>query len=145
MVYQRNYPKRRFSQDILAEYAGYAGDGAPLFFTVGIIHSFYRPASVKQLAHYAEQVPEHFRFCSKVWEEITLPADANLPCEPGRFMNNPGLGPKPGNPTRDFLILARGALRTRCVLVQYGEDLRGEPAGLRPVVAAGRRLQQKRS
>jgi uncharacterized protein YecE (DUF72 family) len=127
-VYQRTYPKSRFSQDTLTENAGYAVDGAPLFSTVGIDHSFYRPAS-------AEQVPEHFRFCSKVWEEITLPAYANLP----RY------GPKPGNPTRDFLILARGALGPRCVLVQYGEGLRGEPAGRRPVVAAGRRLQQKRS
>ena len=38
---------------------------------------------------------------------------------------------------------ARGAVRTRCVLVQYGEGPRGEPAGRRPVVAADRRLQQK--
>jgi hypothetical protein len=64
LVYQRNYPKRRFSQDILAEYAGYAVDGAPLFFTVGIIHSFYRPASVKQLAHtLCEASPGRFRRC----------------------------------------------------------------------------------
>jgi uncharacterized protein YecE (DUF72 family) len=87
LVYQRTYPKSRFSQDTLAEYAGYAVDGAPLFSTVGIDHSFYRPASVKQLAHYAEQVPEHFRFCSIVWEEITIPAYANLPREPGLFMS----------------------------------------------------------
>src|SRR5207244_13570711 len=40
---------------------------------------------------------------------------------------------------------ARGALRTRCVLVQYVEGSRGEPAGRRLVVAADRRLQQKRS
>ena len=37
---------------------------------------------------------------------------------------------------------ARGAMRPRCVLVQYGEGTRGEPAGRRPVVAADRRLQQ---
>jgi hypothetical protein len=40
---------------------------------------------------------------------------------------------------------AREALRTRCVLVQYGEGPRGKPAGRRLVVTAGRRLQQKRS
>jgi len=40
---------------------------------------------------------------------------------------------------------ARGAGRTRSVLVQYVEDPRGEPAGQRPVAAANRRLQQKRS
>ena len=39
--------------------------------------------------------------------------------------------------------LARGALRPRCVLVQYGEGPRGEPASRRHVVAADRRLQQK--
>ena len=60
LVYQRAYAKSRFSQDTLAEYAGYAVDGAPLFSTVRIDHSFYRLASTKQLAHYAEQVPEHF-------------------------------------------------------------------------------------
>jgi hypothetical protein len=38
---------------------------------------------------------------------------------------------------------ARGALRTRCVLVQYGEGLRDEPADRRPIAAAVRRLQQK--
>jgi len=40
---------------------------------------------------------------------------------------------------------ARGDVRTRCVLVQYGEGPRGEPAGRRLVVAADRQLQQKRS
>ena len=38
---------------------------------------------------------------------------------------------------------ARRAVRTRDVLVQYGEGPRGEPAGRRLVVAADRRLQQK--
>ena len=40
---------------------------------------------------------------------------------------------------------ARGAVRTRCVLVQYVEGPRGEPAGWRLVVIADRRLQQKLS
>jgi uncharacterized protein YecE (DUF72 family) len=79
LVYHQKYPKSRFSQDTLAEYATYASRGTPLFRTVGIDHSFYRPASTKQLAHYAEQVPDDFRFCSKVWEDITIPSYANLP------------------------------------------------------------------
>jgi uncharacterized protein YecE (DUF72 family) len=79
LVYHRAYPKSRFSQDTLAEYAAYTVHDAPLFSTVGIDHSFYRPASAKQLAHYGAQVPEEFRFCQKVWEEITIPAYANLP------------------------------------------------------------------
>jgi uncharacterized protein YecE (DUF72 family) len=87
LVYQRTYPKKRFSQDTLAEYAAYATDAVPLF------SSFYRPAGATQLAHYAEQVPEHFRFCSKVWEEITIPAYANVP----RY------GAKAGKPNPRFL------------------------------------------
>ena len=38
---------------------------------------------------------------------------------------------------------ARGALRTQCVLVQYVEGPRGEPADRRLLVAADQRLQQK--
>ena len=78
---------------MLAEYAGYEMDGIPLFRTVGIDHTFYRPASAVQLAHYARQVPEDFRFCSKVWEEITIPAFAKLP----RY------GAKAGKPNPRFL------------------------------------------
>jgi len=79
LVYHRSYPKSRFTQDTLAEYAAYSPNGQPLFRTVGIDHTFYRPASAMQLAHYAEQVPGDFQFCSKVWEEITVPVYANLP------------------------------------------------------------------
>ena len=99
LVYHRTYPKSRFSQDTLAEYAAYRMQGSPLFSTVGIDHSFYRPASAKQLAHYAAQVPDEFRFCQKVWEEITVPAYANLP----RY------GAKAGKPNPRFLDI--GAFR----------------------------------
>ena len=93
MVYHRTYRKSRFSQDTLAEYASHPTLEAPLFRTVGIDHSFYRPAATTQLAHYAEQVSDDFRFCSKVWEEITIPAYANLP----RY------GVKAGKPNPRFL------------------------------------------
>ncbi len=79
LVYQSPYPRSRFSQDCLAEYAAYEHEGARLFRTVCIDHTFYRPGAGAQLAHYAAQVPEDFRFCSKVWEEITIPVHANLP------------------------------------------------------------------
>ena len=93
LVYHQKYPKNRFSQDTLAEYAAYAVTGTPLFRTVGIDHSFYQPAGITQLAHYAEQVPDDFRFCSKVWEDITIPSYANLP----RY------GIKAGKPNPRFL------------------------------------------
>jgi len=79
LVYHQSYAKSRFSQDALAEYAAYTVAGSPLFRTVGIDHSFYGPASPTQLAHYAKQVPDDFRFCSKAWEEITIPVYANFP------------------------------------------------------------------
>ncbi len=96
LVYHKTYPKSRFSQDTLAEYAAHAVNGSPLFSTVGIDHSFYRPASVTQLGHYAVQVPETFRFCQKVFEDITIPAYANLP----RY------GAKAGKPNHRFLDAA---------------------------------------
>ncbi len=79
LVYKQRYPPSRFTKDALAEYAAYEYHGAPLFRTVGIDHTFYRPATVKQLAHYGSLVPTDFHFCSKVWEELTIPIYANLP------------------------------------------------------------------
>jgi hypothetical protein len=46
LVCQRTDPKSRFSQDALAEYAGYAVDEAPLFSTIGI--AFSLPTSQRQ-------------------------------------------------------------------------------------------------
>lgn len=115
LVYHRPYAKHRFSQDTLAEYASYAVDGSPLFRTVGIDHSFYRPAGVKQLAHYAEQVPDDFRFCSKVWEQITIPAYANLP----RY------GVKAGQPNQRFLDA--GACRE--LVIEPAQEGLGEKLG----------------
>ena len=92
-IYHRPYAASRFSKDSLAEYATYPTGGTPLFRTVGIDHSFYRPASATQLAHYASQVPADFHFCSKVWEELTVPVYADLP----RY------GAKAGKPNPRFL------------------------------------------
>lgn len=79
LVYRKPYPKSRFAKDCLAEYAAYEYAGGPLFRTVGVDHTFYRPPTASQLAHYAAQVPVGFRFCSKVWEELTVPAYARHP------------------------------------------------------------------
>ncbi len=77
LIYRQAYKANRFSKDSLSEYARYEYRGAPLFNTVGIDHTFYRPATAEQLAHYATQVPSDFRFCAKVWEELTIPSYAN--------------------------------------------------------------------
>jgi hypothetical protein len=67
-------PKRtrhgRFKQDCLAEYARHTYEGEPLFQTVGLDQTFYGPATVDQLAHYAKQLPNEFDVCSKVWEVL---------------------------------------------------------------------------
>lgn len=73
LVYTKSYPKGRFKQDCLAEYARYEYRGQPLFTTVGLDQTFYRPPSPGQLARYTEQIPDGFEMCSKVWEDITIP------------------------------------------------------------------------
>ncbi len=72
-VYHKPYPKSRFKQDSLAEYADYCYYGERLFRTVGIDHTFYGPPTAKLLARYAAQLPPNFQACAKVWEEITVP------------------------------------------------------------------------
>lgn len=77
-VYHRRYAASRFSRECLAEYADYRVGDRPLFSTVGIDHSFYRPATRAQLQHYADLVPDDFHFCLKVWEELTIPTFAGV-------------------------------------------------------------------
>jgi uncharacterized protein YecE (DUF72 family) len=76
LVYNRSYPKGRFKQDCLAEYAQYRYKDQPLFRTVGFDFTFYGPPTARQLAHYATQLPSGFLACSKTWEEVTVPAFA---------------------------------------------------------------------
>jgi uncharacterized protein YecE (DUF72 family) len=77
LVYSKSYPKGRFKQDCLAEYASYSYKGERLFRTVGFDFTFYGPPTADQLQHYAGQLPSGFHVCSKVWEEITVPAFAS--------------------------------------------------------------------
>jgi uncharacterized protein YecE (DUF72 family) len=76
-VYKKSYPKSRFKQDCLAEYAAYEYQGEPLFRTVGIDHTFYGPPTASMLTRYAAQLPPGFQACAKVWEEITVPVFAS--------------------------------------------------------------------
>lgn len=92
-VYRQAYAKSRFAKDCLKEYAAYEHGGTRLFRTVGVDHSFYRPPTAVQWADYAVQVPEDFRICSKVWEEITIAA----------FTDHPRYGTKAGKANPHFL------------------------------------------
>lgn len=73
IVYHKPYPKKRFKQDCLAEYADYQYEGERIFKTAGFDFTFYGPPSADLLRHYAAQLPSGFQACSKVWEEVTVP------------------------------------------------------------------------
>lgn len=83
-----NYPgwnglvwDREYSETQLSRYGLPAYSQHPLFHTVGIDRSFYKPLSIAQFAAYAAQVPEHFRFVVKAPSTVT---DALLRDEEGR-------------------------------------------------------------
>ncbi len=116
-VYKQAYSKNRFAKDCLREYAAYEYGGRRLFRTVGVDHSFYRPPTAAQWAALAAQVPDDFRICSKVWEELTIPAYADLP----RY------GAKAGRPNPRFLD---AALFAEMVLAPLREGLGGRAGPL---------------
>lgn len=67
-IYTREYKSERdFSQRCLEEYAT-----IPWFRTACIDSLFYNPPSPTTLERYASQVPESFRWVSKVWERLTI-------------------------------------------------------------------------
>ncbi len=67
LVYHRKYPKSGAVTKMLAEYAEF-----PLFTTVGIDASFYRPLSANTYKGYAEALPPSFKCVQKVWSRVTI-------------------------------------------------------------------------
>jgi uncharacterized protein YecE (DUF72 family) len=67
LVFHRRYPKTGASAPMLGEYARF-----PLFRTVGIDSSFYRPPDAATLEAYAAQLPPGFLCVSKVWDRLTI-------------------------------------------------------------------------
>jgi uncharacterized protein YecE (DUF72 family) len=68
IIYKRQYKSEKaFKAESLGEYATF-----PLFRTVGIDSSFYKPPSQKLLEDYAALVPNSFPWVSKVWEHLTI-------------------------------------------------------------------------
>lgn len=92
-VYKRPYAKSRFARECLGEYCQFQYDNEPLFRTVGNDSTFYRPPTANQLRRYLNQIPEDFKMCCKVWEEITIPS----------FAKQARYGPKAGHPNPRFL------------------------------------------
>lgn len=67
LVYHRKYPKSGAVTKMLGEYAEF-----PLFSTVGIDASFYRPLSVNTLRGYRDALPPGFKCVQKVWNRISI-------------------------------------------------------------------------
>lgn len=78
LVWDKEYPETTLSRYGLAAYARH-----PLFRTVSLDRSFYKPLSVSQYATYAAQVPDDFRFVVKAPSIVT---DALIRDESGRGM-----------------------------------------------------------
>jgi len=91
LVYHRSYPKTGAAARMLEEYARF-----PLFRTVGIDSTFYRPPSEKTLLQYDRYLPPGFPCCSKVWDQITVHTHSDA--------RNPSLG---GERNPDFLNAGR--------------------------------------
>ena len=92
-IYHRKYAPTAFTRECLGEFCQYLYRGQPLFRTVGVDSSFYRPPTAPQLLRYLKQIPEDFEMCSKVWEEITIPV----------YSKHARYGPKAGQPNSRFL------------------------------------------
>lgn len=67
LVYNHEYKANQLASHGLQAYAQH-----PLFRSVGIDRSYYRPLNQQELAAYADVVPEHFRFLSKAHEACTV-------------------------------------------------------------------------
>lgn len=78
LVWDQEYPETNLSRYGLTAYAKH-----PLFRTVSIDRSFYRPLNVAQFAEYASQVGQDFRFVVKAPSLVT---DALVRDESGRGM-----------------------------------------------------------
>ncbi len=81
IVYPGQPSERELQRNGLASYARH-----PLFRTVGIDRSYYRPLVEKDLREYAEQLPRGFKCVHKVFGQITSAVD-----------------PRTREPNRDFL------------------------------------------
>jgi uncharacterized protein YecE (DUF72 family) len=65
LVYDRDASETLLARDGLAAYARH-----PLFRSVGVDKTFYRPAPREEFARLAAQVPDGFRFLVKMWRGV---------------------------------------------------------------------------
>lgn len=110
LVYDREYPQGRLAREGLAAYAKH-----PLLRAIGVDRTHYAPVAAAELARYAEQVPDDFRFLVKAHEACTLT----------RYPDHPRYGAQRGQPNPLYLDPAYAAEQ---VVAPYVEGL-GEKGG----------------
>lgn len=79
LVYDRKYAQDDLTYEGLAAYGKH-----PLFRTVGLDRTFYRPMSSQDMALLAARVPDDFRFLVKAHGDVTRPPQ---PGEPSKFLD----------------------------------------------------------
>lgn len=82
IVYEGQPTERELKQSGLGEYARH-----PLFRTVGIDRSYYRPLDPATLRDYASQLPDGFRCVIKVYRQITTIGDAENGADNPAFLS----------------------------------------------------------
>ena len=106
LIYKKEYTtEKAFKAESLGEYAQF-----PLFRTVGIDSTFYRPPAQKLLEQYASLIPDEFHWVSKVWEHLTIP----------HYPKHARYGANAGKDNPDFL---RSDLFIKSVLKPYTDPL----------------------
>ncbi len=86
-------PRRRWTEASLARDGLRAYAAHPLFRTVGLDRTFYKPMTPTELASLAAQVPEDFRFLVKAHDALLY----------ARFPDHPRHGPRAGQANPGFL------------------------------------------
>lgn len=136
--------EKKLAEEGLSAYSRY-----PVFRTVGIDRGFYRPLTAEHYRHFAEQVPESFRFLIKAPQSVTdyvLRDDRGRPTGPNPDYLNvekaletflipviEGLGNKAGPLVFEFSALPREAIADADLRVheieqmaQFFNDLRSK-------------------
>jgi uncharacterized protein YecE (DUF72 family) len=102
----------KFSESILAKRGLGAYAAHPLFNTVGIDRTYYRPIDVETFAAYANETDPAFRFLVKAHEFLTIP----------RFPMHPRYGARKGQRNEMFL---NAAYARDAVVQPFVEGLKG--------------------
>lgn len=134
LVYADAHDESRLARDGLAAYARH-----PLFRTVGLDKTYYRPAPREEYARLAAQVPDGFRFLVKAWRGLVDAGDAagaGAWLEPRRAIDDfiapasEGLGAKAGPLLFQFPPMGFGTKGDAARFVaRLGAFLRALPMG----------------